>query len=522
MENQGITNRTIHESINGGASVSTGNPMVPVQQQHNQALPPLPLVQPHDDSVKGVWDVAKNASVCAVLGLLSERRQGKISITSDADATLQRLALSTLEHGVKQTSAKEMIRQEMLFKPWLGDKSAIQWAIENDCTIFLNDEHVQSVIKQSWLYGDAEWKTNPNHPFQVWNTSYQDSTATVTREGWKALFTKQFIASYLARWAAPRYQCLIAFFTAFVYLGFHLATLSNVEYMEDHLKVFEYFYYVFVVSDLVLEVGKFAASPRQALHKPSTYLTLPTDALLFAAFVYRILAFFATDLQPKFHGLYFSFVLLAIATPLMFFRLFIWTDVLWWPAYKINHVVGRCIVQSLWVFFIALVSLVGFWLGLAALQRDDIGLWLMLRHLILGALHAPEIGETLFYQPQAASILLVAYLFVMVVFVGALLVASFLSTILSLMKPESSFGNLQKRMEAERAARPASYGTYIPNVAVELIVGSIVWITKKIRPNSKLTWLERLRQIVWFIIFLPILIVVGLFDLAFYLFCPKK
>lgn len=525
MENQGITNQVVHESINGGAgsSTSSGQPVIPLaQQQRQQGLPPLPLVQPHDDSVKGVWDVAKNASVCAVLGLLSERRQGKISITSDADATLQRLALSTLEHGVKQTSAKEMIRQEMLFKPWLGDKSAIQWAIENDCSIFLEDEHVQSVIKQSWWYGDAEWKTNPNHPFQVWNTSYRESNATVTKEGWKALFTKQFIASYLARWAAPRYQCLIAFFTAFVYLGFHLATLSNVEYMEDHLKIFEYFYYVFVVSDLVLELWKFGASPRKALQKPSTYLTLPTAAILFAAFVYRILAFFATDLQPKFHGLYFSFVLLAIATPLMFFRLFIWTDDLWWPVYKINYVVGRCIVQSLWVFFIALVSLLGFWLGLAALQRDDVGLWLMLRHLILGALHAPEIGETLYYQPQAASILLVAYLFVMVIFVGALLVASFLSTILSLMKPESSFDKLQKHMEAERCSRAASYGVYIPNVAVELIVGSIVWITKKIRPNSKLTWLERLRQIVWFIIFLPILLLVGLFDLLFYLFCPKK
>lgn len=115
-ERQGITNQVIHE--NSGAY---GTQVMP--QPQAQPLGPLPLVQPHDDSVKGVWDVAKNASVCAVLGLLSERRQGKVSITADADATLQRLALSTLEHGVKQTSAKDMIRQEMLFKPWLGDKS---------------------------------------------------------------------------------------------------------------------------------------------------------------------------------------------------------------------------------------------------------------------------------------------------------------------------------------------------------------------------------------------------------------
>ncbi|KAI8089814.1 uncharacterized protein BX664DRAFT_333976 [Halteromyces radiatus] len=511
MENQGINNQVIHESIQQGPSTSTSN-----------QLPPLPLVS-HEESAKGVWDVAKNASVCAVLGLLSERRQGKISLTSDADATLQRLALSTLEHGVKQTSASDMIRQEMLFKPWLGDKSAIQWAIENDSSVFLNDENVQTVIKESWWYGDIDWKTNPNHPFQAWNTSsYQENRTTVTRQGWKAVFTKQFIASYLARWASPRYQCLIAFFTAVVYLSFHLATLSNVEYMEDHLKPYEYFYYVLVISDLVLELGRFITSPRKALQKPSTYLTLPTAILLTAAFVFRILAFFATDLQPKYHGFYFSFVLLAIATPLMVFRLFLWVDDLWWPVYKINYVVGRCLVQSLWVFLIGLVSLIGFWLGLSALQRDDIGPWLMLRHLILGALHSPEIGETLYYQPQAASILLVAYLFVMVVFLGALLTASFLSTILTLMKPESSFNRLKQRMEAERCSRRPNYGVYIPNVAVELIVGSIVWIVKKISPGTKLTWLERLRQIIWFIIFLPILILIGLFDLVVYLFSLRN
>lgn len=77
-------------------------------------------------------------------------------------------------------------------------------------------------------------------------------------------------------------------------------------------------------------------------------------------------------------------------------------------------------------------------------------------------------------------------------------------------------------MEAERCSRPAAYGAFIPNVAVELIVGSIVWVVKKIRPSSKLTWLERLRQVVWFIIFLPILLLVGLVDLVVYLFSSKK
>lgn len=122
MENQGITNDMIHESINSDDSSPFGPPVTSNQQPQSGSIP-QPMAQPHDESVKDVWDVAKNASVCAVLGLLSERRQGKVSITADVDVTLQRLALSTLEHGIKQTSAKDMVRQEMLFKPWLGDKS---------------------------------------------------------------------------------------------------------------------------------------------------------------------------------------------------------------------------------------------------------------------------------------------------------------------------------------------------------------------------------------------------------------
>ncbi|CAO3587779.1 unnamed protein product [Absidia cylindrospora] len=105
----------------------------------------------------------------------------------------------------------------------------------------------------------------------------------------------------------------------------------------------------------------------------------------------------------------------------------------------------------------------------------------------------------------------------MVILIGALLVASFLSTVLSLTKYDPSFDKLQKRMEVKRCSRPASFGVFIPNVAVELVMSSIVWILEKIWPGVKLTGLERFRQVVWFIIFLPIILVVGLVDLVFYL-----
>ncbi|CAO3629518.1 unnamed protein product [Cunninghamella blakesleeana] len=520
LENQGLSDQV--DSIDQNPHVD--NKKV---QQHELPPPsgPLPLLQPRstkDTSVSDVWDVAKNASVCAVLGLLSERRQGKISITDDTDATLQKLALSTLEHGMKQTDAKDMLRQEMLFRPLLGDKSAVQWAAENNCEIFLNDESVKSVIKKSWLCGDIEWRTSPNHPFHIWNCNTNGTNGLSNQNGWSLAFTKQSILSYLARWASPRYQCLIGLFTALIYIGFHLATLSNVDYMGAYIKPYEYFYYALVISDLLLETWKFLSHPIQSLHQPSTYITLPTAVLLSIAFVLRILAFVAVELLEKFHYFYISFVLLSIATPFMIFRLFIWIDDLWWPIYKINYIVNRCIIQSLWVFLIAFISLLGFWLGLSALQRDDITPWTMLRNLILGALYTPNIGETLYYQPQAASTLLIIYLFVMVVIVGALLTASFISTILSITSPSSTLEKLHQQMEAKRATRVPRFGVFIPNMAIELIVGVIVWLVKKVNPSAKLTWVERFRQIIWFIIYSPIIIFVAVFDLLYYLIFNRK
>lgn len=132
IEHQGLSEQVdaIHQNPHIDTTSKSSSSSSSSQHRQKQTLPPpsgpLPLLQHQpqaDTSVNDVWDMAKNASVCAVLGLLSERRQGKISITDDTDATLQRLALSTLEHGMKQTSAKDMLRQEMLFKPLLGDKS---------------------------------------------------------------------------------------------------------------------------------------------------------------------------------------------------------------------------------------------------------------------------------------------------------------------------------------------------------------------------------------------------------------
>jgi hypothetical protein len=78
------------------------------------------------NNAESVFDVAKNASVCAVLGLLHEHKQ-QSSHSTETDMSLQALALSTLNLGLKahDTSASRVVLYEMLTTKWTHGKSGI-------------------------------------------------------------------------------------------------------------------------------------------------------------------------------------------------------------------------------------------------------------------------------------------------------------------------------------------------------------------------------------------------------------
>ena len=128
--------------------------------------------------------------------------------------------------------------------------------------------------------------------------------------------------------------------------------------------------------------------PAQAVKRPSTYLSLATASFLFTSFILRLVALYNTndDLEEQQALLILSYDFLVWATPLMIFRIVLWTDNLCWQVAKARHLVSQCIVDALWVVGLGIVTLVAFWIGLSALQRDDMDCLTMLRHLALGAL----------------------------------------------------------------------------------------------------------------------------------------
>lgn len=195
-----------------------------------------------------------------------------------------------------------------------------------------------------------------------------------------------------------------------MYLGLHLATVANRDYTSDFPYPYEYAYYVFVACDVILEVGKVSIFTRRVNYKggkfqqtdqrtcqvlvhpilsikrPSTYLSLAAAAFVLVAMVLRFDALTVSDLETRVDLLQWSYQWLVWATPLMIFRVILWSGDLSWHVSKARYLVSQCIQDALWAVVLGAVTLVSFWIGLAALQREDVDALVLLRHLALGAL----------------------------------------------------------------------------------------------------------------------------------------
>jgi hypothetical protein len=118
------SNNSSYASLIGtnSTTVENGRPSTTAVKQSKQHE--LPAFKGVPSTAESVFDVAKNASVCAVLALLHERRQSS-GHSRETDISLQSLALSTLNLGLKaqEKSARHVVLYEMLTNKWLDGKS---------------------------------------------------------------------------------------------------------------------------------------------------------------------------------------------------------------------------------------------------------------------------------------------------------------------------------------------------------------------------------------------------------------
>ncbi|KAG0163691.1 hypothetical protein DFQ28_003168 [Apophysomyces sp. BC1034] len=448
-----------------------------------------------------IWQVGKNASACGILALLAEQRLSDEKDDTVHKGLMQQLALSTLRHAMDQTSATEVVKKEMLIKPWVDGKSALELAIENNCQIFLADSEISGFSQTLWRQGRS-WR-DTKHPSSVWDS--HEPTNRYETFFWLTSALTQFFT----RWAAARYQAYISLFTGLVYFALQLATAANEDYVDTEPRGYEYVYYGFVISDILLELGKLFRHPIRSVETPSTYLSLTTSVLVFTAFVLRFVALDSSDLEDQIREIEASYMLVIWATPLMAFRLSIWANDLWWPVTKVNYVLKRCLTNTLWVISLSLAILGAFWVGLYLLQRNEVQPLTMLLNLALGELHTPRIGDTLIYKPYPAGVLLFLFM-VLTMFTGALVISSFLAVFIEIYP---RLGEIRRITETQRSIREQEFGVFIPGMGIEILVFGIGLLLRPFQSPGATKHLEQFRQVLWYIVYSPIILTVGVVEI---------
>jgi hypothetical protein len=97
----------------------------------------------------------------------------------------------------------------------------------------------------------------------------------------------------------------------------------------------------------------------------------------------------------------------------------------------------------------------------------------------------------------------------------ALLIASFLSTLLDL---NGQYDKIRRDWIIQRCLTPAQFNVLLPTVIIDLVFGTVSLIARKL--NCSVVWIEKLHQVIWYIVYSPIILVLGLFELVKF-YCKK-
>jgi cellobiose-specific phosphotransferase system component IIC len=105
----------------------------------------------------------------------------------------------------------------------------------------------------------------------------------------------------------------------------------------------------------------------------------------------------------------------------------------------------------------------------------------------------------------------VFYLFATIIVLGSLLTASFLTTLLDIYKRKESIKN-EWVIKRCLGVKPA-LNMLIPGVLVDIIFRLLQWISRVVFRRERSEWIEKMRQVTWYIVYSPIILVIGIIDL---------
>jgi hypothetical protein len=240
--------------------------------------------------------------------------------------------------------------------------SALELAIDTNCTIFLSSSEAQDVINSLWV-GDMIQKNNKHHDIDyVPLAEVRDQT-----------FWGHFDASRLS---VPRYQNIFRIFVwLFFLVVYSQAVREPLERLdEDHMALenWELVLYVMGLAFFIEDMHKFYKLLRFVTWRAFTFwnvVSFITDSLLCAALVLRFIGLAATGEQQGAMRLR-SFQVLSFISPFIWMKLVTVFD-----GYKYIGTMQICVARMLQEsgIFFALISVLGlgFGQGLYALDAAD-------------------------------------------------------------------------------------------------------------------------------------------------------
>jgi hypothetical protein len=96
---------------------------------------------------------------------------------------------------------------------------------------------------------------------------------------------------------------------------------------------------------------------------------------------------------------------------------------------------------------------------------------------------------------------------------GSLLIASFLSTFLDI---NSRIDSVKRDWVINRClgSNPV-LNVFLPSLFIDMIFGIVRWFARVVfKRSSPVVWIEKAHQVLWYIIYSPIILLVGLYELV--------
>ncbi|OAX44017.1 hypothetical protein K503DRAFT_846787 [Rhizopogon vinicolor AM-OR11-026] len=240
--------------------------------------------------------------------------------------------------------------------------SALEIAIDTHCTIFLSSTEAQGVVRALWNGELVQTLTDQD---DIQYVSYHKSRQTGF---WGHVDP--------TRISVPRYQnilrIVIWFFFLIVYSQAVRQPLERLDPDHGVVDVWEIILYIMALAFSLEDINRFYKLWRYATYRAFGFwnvVAFITDSLLLAAFVLRIVGYYATGDQSS--NLRFrSFQVLSFVAPFIWFELITIFD-----GYQYVGTMQICVARMLQEsgIFFALLSVlgIGFWQGLYALDAAD-------------------------------------------------------------------------------------------------------------------------------------------------------